>query len=116
MVHKSSDPVEAKKSLRLEENKKISFGRLAERYVEEHSKKFREWKKTQTALKHKRFKSLTRRPVTEIEKQDVKTLLAGIPGNGLANQTRALLHSIFNFAIEEDILTTINPVSHTKRP
>ena len=115
MVHKSSDPVAAKKSLRLEENKKLSFGRLAERYVEEHSKKFREWKKTQTALKHKRFKSLTRRPVTEIEKHDVKTLLAGIPGNGLANQTRALLHSIFNFAIEEDILTTINPVSQIKR-
>ena len=115
MVHRSSDPVAAKKSLRLEENKKISFGRLAERYVEEHSKKFREWRKTKTALRHKRFKSWNRRLVTEIEKHDVKTLLAGIPGNGLANQTRALLHSIFNFAIEEDILTTINPVSHTKR-
>ena len=114
-VHKSSDPVAAKKSLRLEENKKISFGRLAEKYVEEHSKKFREWKKTKTALRHKRFKSWNRRLVTEIEKHDVKTLLAGIPGNGLANQTRALLHSIFNFAIEEDILTTINPVSQIKR-
>ena len=102
MVHKSSDPVAVKKSQRLEEFKKISFGRLAERYIEEHSKKFREWRKTKTALRHKRFKSWNRRPVTEIEKHDVKTLLAGIPGNGLANQTRALLHSIFNFAISEE--------------
>ena len=115
MVHKSSDdPVEAKKSHRLEENKKISFGRLAERYVEEHAKKFREWRKTKTALKHKRYKAWNRQLVAGIEKHDVKRVLGGIAGNGLFNQSRALLHSLFNFAIEEDILT-INPVTHIKR-
>ena len=114
MVHKSSDPVETKKRQRIEEFKKVSFSSLAERYIEEHAKKFREWRKTKTALKHKRFKSWSRRPVTDIEKHDVKKLLADIPGNGLFNQSRSLLHSIFNFAIEEDILT-INPVSQIKR-
>ena len=115
MVHKSADPVGDKKRLRIEESKKVSFSSLAERYIEEHAKKSQKyWRQTQTALRHKRFKSLARRDVSEIEKRNVKKLLAEIPGNGLANQTRALLHSIFNFAIEEDILT-LNPVTRIKR-
>ena len=114
MVHKSSDdPVATKKSLRLEEKKKITFARLAERYIEEHAKKYREWRKTKTALRHKRYKPWNRRLVAEIEKHDVKRVLGGIEGNGLHNQSRSLLHSIFNFAIDEDILT-INPVSRIK--
>ena len=77
-------------------------------------KKFREWRKTKTALRHTRYKAWNRRLVTEIEKHDVKRVLGAIAGNGLFNQSRALLHSLFNFAIEEDILT-INPVSRIKR-
>ena len=114
MVHRSSDPVDAKKRLRIEEFKKVSFSSLAERYIDEHAKKFRFWRKTQTALKHNRYKAFNRRLVTEIEKSDVKKVLAAIDGNGLFNQSRSLLHSIFNFAIEEDILT-INPVSRIKK-
>ena len=114
MVHKSSDdPVADKKSHRLEEKKKITFARLAERYVEEHAKRFREWRKTKTALRHNRYQAWNRRLVTEIEKHDVKRVLGGIAGSGLHNQSRSLLHSIFNFAIDEDILT-INPVSRIK--
>ena len=115
MVHKSADPVGDKKRLRIQESKRVSFASLAERYIEEHAKKSQKfWRQTQTALRHKRFKSLARRDVSEIEKRDIKKLLAGIPGNGLANQTRALLHSILNFAIDEDILT-LNPVARIKR-
>ena len=115
MVRKSVDPVGDKKRLRIEQLKRVSFATLAERYVEEHAKKHQKfWRQTKTALRHPRFKAIARWEVSEIEKCDIKKLLGEIPGNGLANQTRALLHSIFNFAIDEDILT-LNPVARIKR-
>ena len=84
MVHKSVDPVEDKKRLRIEQLKKISFATLAERYIEEHAKEHQKfWKQTKTQLRHKRFKCLARRDVSEIEKCDIKKLLAEIHGSGL---------------------------------
>ena len=84
MVHRSIDPVEEMKRLKIEQLRKISFATLAERYVEDHAKNHQKfWKQTKTQLRHKRFKSLARRDVSEIEKCDIKRLLAEIPGPGL---------------------------------
>ena len=92
VLTKTDDPVGEKKQKRLDEANTVSFEQLRERYIVEWAEKNqRFWKQTAAALKHDRFKSWKRRPVTEIERRDVKKLLAMIPGNGLANQIRALL-------------------------
>ena len=117
---RSDDPVGDKKKLRIEEAEKanvVSFEQLCARYIKEHAEQNqRFWKQTRSALKHPRFNSWRKTPVTEITRRDVKQLLAKIPGSGgLANQVRANLHAIFNFALDEDILEIINPVTRTKR-
>ena len=112
---RSDDPVADKKKQRLEENNTPTFKQLCKRYIKEWCEKNqRYWKKSETALKHPRYDSWQRRRVIEIERSDVKKLIATIPGNGLANQVRSLLHGLFNFALDEDILL-VNPVTRTKK-
>ena len=112
---RSDDPVADKKKQRLEENNTPTFKQLCKRYIKEWCEKNqRYWKKSETALRHPRFDSWQRRPVIEIERSDVKKLIATIPGDGLANQVRAQLHALFNFALDEDLLL-VNPVARTKR-
>ena len=112
---RSDDPVGEKKQQRLDEANAVTFEQLCKRYIQEYAEQNqRFWKQTRTALRHPRFNSWKRRSITEIERRDVKKLLATISGDGLANQVRAQLHSLFNFALDED-LQLINPVSRTKR-
>ena len=112
---RSDDPVGEKKQQRLDEANAVTFEQLSDRYIKEWAaKNQRFWKKTDTALRHPRFTSWKRRSVTEIERSDVKKLLATIPGDGLANQVRAQLHALFNFALDEDLLL-VNPVTRTKK-
>ena len=114
---RSDDPVGDKKRQRLADSRTVSFEQLSERYIEGWAKpRQRFWKPTAASLQHKRFNPWKHRPVTEIERRDVRQLLADISGNGTANQTRALLHSLFNFAISQDVLL-VNPVARIeKRP
>ena len=112
---RSNDPVGDKKQKRLDEANTVSFEQLRDRYIVEWVETNQRFpKQTAAALRHDRFKSWKRRPVADIERRDVKKLLADIPGNGLANQTRARLHALFNFAIGEDILL-VNPVTRIKK-
>ena len=119
---RSDDPVGDKKRLRKEEEDKLAeeartltFEQLAKRYVAEWvTKHQRSWKPAAAALRHKRFGFWQRRHVTDIERKDVRQLLANIPGDGTANQTRSLLHSLFNFAINQDILL-VNPVARIEK-
>ncbi len=57
-------------------------------------------------------------PVHEISRRQVRELVDGINRRGhpvQANRTRALLHKLFTWAVEQDILPT-NPVTGTPRP
>ena len=109
------DPQGEKKQQRLDEANTVTFEQLSDRYIKEWAEQNqRFWKQTRSALRHPRFNSWKRRPVTEIERRDVKKLLATISGGGLANQVRAHLHALFNFALDEDLLL-VNPVARTKR-
>ena len=112
---RSDDPVGDKIKQRLDEANTVTFEQLSDRYIKEWAEQNqRFWKQTRSALRHPRFNSWKRRPVTEIERRDVKKLLATISGGGLANQVRAQLHALFNFALDEDLLL-VNPVFRTKR-
>ena len=112
---RSDDPVGDKIKQRLDEANTVTFEQLSDRYIKEWAEQNqRFWKQTRSALRHPRFNSWKRRPVTEIERRDVKKLLGTISGGGLANQVRAQLHALFNFALDEDLLL-VNPVFRTKR-
>ena len=115
---RTDDPVGDKKSLHREEAQRVideansvSYEQLVTLYIDKYAKKNqRSWRQTAAALRHDRFKSWKARPVTQIERRDVKKLHAEITGESVANQTRALLHMLFQFAIDEEIVS-VNPVT-----
>ena len=115
MVRKSEDPVGDKKRLKIKESKNVTFSQLVDRYIKDYAKvKQRFWRQTKAALRNSRFKSWMRRNINDIERRDVKNLLASIPGNGSANQTKNLLHGLFAYAVDEEIVS-VNPVMGIKR-
>ena len=115
---RTDDPVGDKKSLHreeaqrvIDESNSVSYEQLVTLYIDKYAKKNqRSWRQTAAALRHDRFKSWKARPVTQIERRDVKKLHAEITGESVANQTRALLHMLFQFAIDEEIVS-VNPVT-----
>ena len=115
LVRKANDPVGEKKLRRLAESKVVTFSQLSDRYIKDYCKLHqRFWKQSESGLKNPRFKSWQSRNIVEIERRDVKRLLASIPGNGLANQTKSLLHGLFNFAVDDEILRD-NPAARIKK-
>jgi integrase len=95
-----------------------TFGALAERYIEQHAKpKKRSWREDRRRLTKEIPRSWRKRPAGEITRREIRELIerkaveAPIAGNRL----RALLHKLFAFAIEREIVEH-NPVTGTPRP
>ena len=119
---RTDDPVGDKKSLRreeaqrvIDESNSVSYEQLVTLYIDKYAKtNQRSWQQTAAALRNSRFDDWKARPVTQIDRRDVKKLHDEITGNAVANQTRALLHMLFQFAIDEEIVS-VNPVTVKRR-
>ena len=96
-----------------------TMGDLADRYVEEYAKpKKRSWKDDRRLLETRVLPSWRHRAAREIRRRDVRELVQAVAQGGApitANRLRALLHKVFAFAIEQELVET-NPVLHVPRP
>lgn len=91
---------------------------LADTYISRHAKpKKRSWKNDQRILDTEVLPHWQHRPAREITRRDVRELIEAIAERGpiLANRVRALLHKMFAFALQRDVVE-VNPVAGTARP
>lgn len=102
-----------------EEREGFTFRELAAEYMERHAKpkkSTRSVAEDQRQLDKDVLPAWGDVPVSEITKRDVIDLLNRIVDRGapvMANRTRALVHRVFNFGLEED-LTDHNPALKVK--
>jgi integrase len=105
-----ADPAGAKKASRSAD----TFETLALRFIEEHSKAHKKsWREDGRQLRTMVFPQWRNRPATEIERSDVRKLLADVAkarGGITANRLRALLSKLFRWAVSQDYLEA-NPAS-----
>ena len=98
------DPAGAKQ----EQRDADSFGDLADVYLERHAKKNkRTWPEDERIIERELKPAWANRKAGEITRRDVKSLLDGIVRRGspiAANRTAALVSTIFNFGVEEEIV------------
>ena len=109
------DPATAKQERRDAE----SVGELAREFITTYAQpRKRSWKEDDRLLRVEVLPAWRHRPARDITRRDVRTLLATIaarPAPILANRVRALLHTLFRFALQQDIVTA-NPVTAVPRP
>jgi len=113
-VEDGIDPCEVKQA-RLDAD---TIGALAETYIARHAKpKKRSWKNDQRILDTEVLPHWEHRLAREITRRDVRELIEAVAERGpiLANRVRALLHKMFAFALQRDIVE-VNPVAGTARP
>jgi len=86
-----------------EEPEKLTFGELADEFLERHSKpKKRSWREDDRLLRVDLLPHWESRPAAEIGRRDVSELLDGIVDRGapiVANRVKALISKIYNFGI-----------------
>lgn len=96
-----------------------SFGELADWYVEEYAKpRKRTWRDDRRLLNNEVLPTWKHRPARDITRADVRELIEAVasrPAPILANRLRALLHRLFEWAIEQEHVDG-NPVAHVRRP
>jgi hypothetical protein len=107
-IEKGEDVAAAKKQARLAD----SFDELAHRYLEDHAKKLkRTWEEDERVINRDLLPAWRNRKAADISRRDVKVLIQGIADRGagvMANRTLALISKIFNFAVEEEVVSA-NP-------
>ncbi len=95
-----------------------TFDSIAARYVEEWAKQEkRTWQEDVRILDKDLLPAWRGIPVAEIGRRDIRELLKGIKNRGapvMANRTQALVHRIFQFALDEDEIE-LSPAASLKR-
>ncbi len=103
-VARGEDPQSKKKA----ERQAMTFGELAEIYVERHAKvKKRRWREDERVINVDLLPHWKGRKAKNIKRGDAVELLDGIVERGapiMANRTRALISKIYNFGIGRDIV------------
>jgi integrase len=96
-----------------------TFGELADTYIDDYAKpRKRSWRDDRRLLTSEVLPSWKHRSAREITRADVRELIEAVaarPAPILANRLRALLHRLFNWAIEQEHVEG-NPVAHVRRP
>ena len=114
-VERGHDPAQAKQDA----HEAMTFGELAERYITEYAKpRKRSWKDDRRRLQSEVLPTWQHRAAREIQRRDARELIQAVALRGApiaANRLRALLHKLFNFAIQEEIVDA-NPIAHVPRP
>ncbi len=97
----------------------MTFADLAEKYLTEHARpRKRSWKDDHRLLRREVLPHWRHRAANEIERRDARELVQAVALRGVpiaANRLRALLHKVYAFAIEQEIVET-NPITHVPRP
>ena len=110
------DPAESKRQRR-EADTVEDFA--LDTYIAKYAQpKKKSWKADQWQLNRFVLPAWRHRLLRDVTRADVRDLLESIAltsGPIAANRVRALLHKLFNVALERDVVT-INPVSGTRRP
>ena len=122
-------PTEAKRRQQREEAERhreaeravlSSLRAVAERYVERYAKRHTKettWKEVERQLQVDVLPTWADRPITSITRHDVADLLERIERRGSpvqANRQRARLHTLFAWAVREEIITA-NPVTNVDK-
>ena len=111
---KGHDPAAERKAGREAE----TFGELAEEYIERYAKKRKKsWYKDQQALDRDLLPRFRRRKAAGIKRREVIALLEEIADRGApvgANRTLEIMRRIFNWGIEQEIVT-VNPAQRIKK-
>ena len=114
-VERGHDPAQAKQDA----HAATTFGELATRYITEYAQpRKRSWKDDRRRLQSEVLPHWRHRAAREIQRRDARDLVQAVALRGApiaANRLRALLHKLFAFAIEQEIVET-NPVTHIPRP
>lgn len=115
-VRRGGNPSAERRQQRQAEH--YTFGALCDRYLEQHAKpRKRSWREDARILRADVPRSWRRLPVEEITRRDVRAVIDAKAQRRpiQANRVRALLHTVFNFALEREIVE-YNPVTRTPRP
>ena len=93
----------------------VSYEELVTKYIVNYAKpKTRYWQQTASSLRHARFDAWKTLPVTQIGSDIIKQLHARIESPSVANQTKILLHMLFQYGVREKFIT-VNPVAVESR-
>src|SRR5262249_34843764 len=112
-VAKGIDPRQAKREMRAE----LTFGEFFAEYLEKHAKAHkRTWDEDQRIF-HRDLKAWHNRRLSEITHADVLALHVrkGHDGKYQANRTLALVHVVFEKALQWGALKGDNPAAHVKK-
>jgi integrase len=110
-VAKGGDPAADKKA----ERGAGTFAELADKYVEQHSKRHnKSWQQADALVRRFAVPRWGKLQAAAITRGDVKTMLARIEAPVLANQTLAALSAIFSWGVREEIVTA-NPCKLIER-
>ena len=109
------DPAQAKRTQR----DALTVGELAERYLVEYARpRKRSWKEDRRLLTHAVLPSWRHQAARDIQRADAHALVQAVATRGApiaANRLRALLHTLFGFAVAHEIVEA-NPITHVPRP
>jgi integrase len=112
LVARGLDPAQQKR----EDRDADTIADLATLYIAKRAKpKKRSWQADQRMLDAFILPAWRHRPAKAITRRDVRELVETVPGRVYPNRVRALIHTLFNFAIERDLVEA-NPAAGTKRP
>lgn len=108
-VKNGIDPMAEKEQATEERRKAPTIEKLCEEYVKRHAKRFkRSWEKDERILNHDVIPAWGKRKAADIVKRDVVLLLEKIVERGapgMANNTFQVIRKMFNWSVEQDILT-----------
>ena len=109
------DPARSKREAR----EATTFADLAERYLSEHAKpRKRSWREDARLLRRDVLPRWGQVAAHEIRRGDARELVHAVALRGapiMANRLRALLHKVYAFAIEQEIVES-NPIAYVPRP
>ena len=109
------DPAQAKRTQR----DALTVGELAERYLVEYARpRKRSWKEDRRLLTHAVLPIWRHQAARDIQRADAHALVQAVATRGApiaANRLRALLHTLFGFAVAHEIVE-VNPITHVPRP
>jgi len=95
-----------------------AFSSVAKRYLEKWARPNKKtWREDERIIERELVPVWKRRPVSEIRRRDIRRVLERIIERGspvMANRTQALIHRIFEYAIEEELLE-LSPAAGMKR-
>ena len=110
-----NDPAQPKRTQR----NALTVGELAERYLVEYARpRKRSWKEDRRLLTHAVLPSWRHQAARDIQRADGRALVQAVATRGApiaANRLRALLHTLFGFAVAHEIVE-VNPITHVPRP